>query len=174
MDLFSCTPILISASLFSLHRPPHSDNSHPLCFNFLFLGLCLCITRCILTFTSHTPHAYFVHLPHVITRTPYVFVSYFWACVYVLLAAPSHLLHTHTCLLRTPPTCDSLAPLCLCFSFLGLRLCITRCTLTFTSCTPYVFVSLFGPVFYVHFMYITHYSCTLLLLFFSLLSFFCY
>jgi len=126
----SCTPILISTPLFSLHTPPYSDNSYPLCLCFSFLGLCLCITRCTLTFTSRTPPAYFVHLPYVIVSHPYVFVSQFWACVYSLLATPSHLPH---------------APhlLCLCFSFLGLCLCITCYTLTFTSHTPYVFVSLF-------------------------------
>ena len=33
-----------------------------------------------------------MHLPYLITRTPYVFVSHFWACVYALLVAPPTLL----------------------------------------------------------------------------------
>jgi len=94
-----CIPILISAPLFSLQTPPLYDNLHPYVFVFSFLGLCLCITRYTLTFTSHTPPTYYVHLHILITRTPYVFVFHFLACVYALLVAPSHLFyasHLHT------------------------------------------------------------------------------
>jgi len=38
-----------------LCAPPISYNSHPLCFCFSFLGLCLCITRCAFHIT-HAPY----------------------------------------------------------------------------------------------------------------------
>jgi len=78
----------------------------------------------VFMYYSLHPHIYFTH--------PYVIVSHFWACVYVLQDAPSQLLH---------------AP-------------------------PMSLFLIFGLVFYVYFMHLTHYSCILLLLFFSLLSFF--
>jgi len=124
--------IYFTHSTYLLRASPYSDNSHPLCLCFSFFGLCLCITRCTLTFILCIPPTYCAHLPYVIVSHPYVFVSHFWACVYALIVAPSHLLHA--------------APMSL---FL-----------------------IFGPVFYVYFMHLTHYSCTLLLLFcFLLLSF---
>jgi len=67
----------------------------------------------------------------------------FWP-VFMHYSLHPHIYFMHpTYILCTPPICDSLAPLCLCFSFLGLCLCINRCTLTFTSRGPYVFVSHF-------------------------------
>jgi len=114
-----------------LCAPPTCDNSHPLCPCFSFLGMCLCTTCCTFIFTSRTPPAYFVHFPHVITRTPNVFVSHFGPVFMYYLLHP-HIYFTHpTCLLRTPPTCDNLAPPMSLFTFLGPYLCITHCTLTF-------------------------------------------
>jgi len=79
--LLSRTPVLILCCEY----PWYLLTSHPCHTCFMF-------TWCTLTFTSRTSPAYCMHLPYLITRTPYVFVSHFWACVYALLVAPPTLL----------------------------------------------------------------------------------
>ena len=90
---YSLHPHIHFTHPYLLCAPPACDSLTPPMSLFLFLGLCLCITRCTLTFTSHTRLAYFVHLPHVIVSHLLCLCFSFWACVYVLLAAPSHSLH---------------------------------------------------------------------------------
>jgi len=126
------------------------------------------------------PHIYFTHPTYLLCAPPTCDNSHplclcfsFFGLVFMYYSLDPHIYFTHpTCLLRAPPTCDSLAPLCLCLSFLGLCLCITRCTFTFTSHTPYLFVSIFCLCFMFtsctsHITHAPYYCC-----FFSLLSFF--
>ena len=91
-----------------LRASPACDSLAPPMSLFLFLGLCLCITGRTLTFTSRTPPAYFVHLPHVIVLHPlYLCFSFLGLCL---------------CITRCTLTFTSRTT-CVCFSFLACVLC---------------------------------------------------
>ena len=150
--VFFVLPILISASLFSLHTSPYFDNSHPLCLCFSFLSLSLCITRCTLTFTSRTPPAYFVRLPYVIVSHPLCLCfSFLGICLcitrctltFTSCTLPAYFVHL--------PHVIVSHPLCLCFSFLGLCFMFISCTSHITHAPYYCCFFHFYPFFVIKF-----------------------
>jgi len=118
------------------------------------------LNLCTLVFTSYTSIiANLTPLPHLfhillytpfffcLSRTPVLILCYEHPLIFTNLAPLPHLFHVYfmhshiyfahpACLLYEPPISYNSHPLCLCFSFLGLCLCITRCTSHITH-APY-------------------------------------
>jgi len=132
----------------SVHLPswylhfPHLQNWITLCFWPSF-------SDCTPIFTIYTSSAFLLHLQLLLCAPPFNFMLRV-PLIFTNLAPLPHLFHvyfmhphiyfTHLAyLLRAPPKSDNLHPLCICFSFFGMCLCITRCTSHITHAPYYCF-----------------------------------
>jgi len=159
---------------FKLCIPPFFIFVHPFFLN-LYTHVFTSYTSIIANLAplSHLCHVLLYAPPFLLSRTPILILCCEDPLIFTNLAPLSHLFHVYLMhpqiyfmhpayLLHAPPISDNSHPLCLCFSFLGMYLCITRCTSHITHAPYYCF------------FFLLFFFFVIIFFFFFTFIFFCY